>query len=191
MERVVPNYGPSLSVPARAAVSKHVLPIAEGEYQLEVDALGYVNRFSLLVTGASIELIPMSSVLAPHVLGGGFVEPEFTTFWRFPPRSLAFYCRRLPLAVHCDEVAESIVRDLGFTPHFFPSLGHPPYPEYHNEGPNVYGELQVRYFLYERDEDFARLRALICSFPPAYFHSYPQAAVNWRNEVVRVPDCPR
>jgi hypothetical protein len=174
VKRVFPSPQPCLGYDDVAAFAQH-LPVGWGEHTLRVVAQGETHEFKLRVSDAAIDLARVGPVLPAALLRRRLVDQEFSTFWRFPPRSLAFYCDASAAPEVCEAVARLLSTTVGLTPFQFGPDGHPPFPL-----PEAGSPMQIRYFLYSREEDLRQATQQLCSA-----HERTRLTMgfwSWRNE---------
>jgi len=147
-------YAPKICATALGpARSTSFLNISEGEYSLYFSYRGVTDRYVLNVSDSSIKITEGVSQ---------FTEPKFKLFWRYPPNSFAYLCgTTTETSWMCDVFLDTLFSEIMLEEFQFPDSGEIPYP---CSTSGYYYNAPVKYFLYEKDEDFDRAGEILKAY---------------------------
>jgi hypothetical protein len=161
---------PSITVPAYFAEG---VSLADGEYTVEVAFREHEDRYRLLSTP--------SALLLEREAVAGFTERAIDVFYRFPERSLAYFCNRGDESFErCDAFERSLRNRLGLEPLHF-SGGVNPYVYNHDVPAGAGADHRVSFFRYASEEDLTRAKEMICAFADES-PGVIAAVRSWRND---------
>jgi hypothetical protein len=159
------------------AVGESFVDLANGEYQLDFTSAGGIDRFTLTVTDAALEVTPGDGAVA---------RPRATRIWRYPPNSLAYVCGTTTATTGmCAECLERVVTEAGLQEIHFGPEGVVPYP---TTSSGHWVDTPARYFTYADAAAFQSAAAALIAYSRDVIGTQEGIGIsiqNWRNEHVR------
>jgi hypothetical protein len=156
------------------ALSREFLNISRGNYSLDF-IYGFLrDSYELIVTDSSIEVIKTISQ---------FTEPEFKVFWRYPPNSFVYLCgTTTETSWICQDFLNALVSEIGLEEFHFPDYGE---ICYQRSSMGHYYDMPARYFVYDKEEDFARAGQILEAYTKGVIVNYSGVGLsleNWKGE---------
>jgi len=152
------------------------LDLASGTYELAFSNGGCIDRFTLTVTDAALEITPSAATA---------VQPLHPRIWRYPRNSLAYVCGTTTTTTAMCEECLSQIRDAGDLQEVhFPPNGLVPYP---TASSGYWVNTPARYFTYADDAAFQRAANALAAYARDVIGSQQGIGIsmwNWRNELV-------
>lgn len=156
------------------AVSNEFLDISRGVYSLDFFYGFLKDSYELIVTDSSIEVINA----IPE-----FTEPEFKVFWRYPPNSFVYLCgTTTETSWICQDFLNVLLSEIDLNEFHFPDYGEICYPR---SSMGHYYDMPARYFIYDKEEDFARAGQILEAYAISVLVNYSGVGlslVNWKGE---------
>lgn len=171
MRGILPPQGPCPAV-LLPAFARFPLRLSPGLYALHLNYRLTTDNYILEVTDSAIRVRPQSTHFT-HVLT--------TLFWRFPPRTFAYYYRTADsLAALSQRFLELLQKQVALEEFQFPDSGAIAYSTFpHGGTPDP--QVGTRFFRYQTELDFDRAGAILKSFAQANTGSGIWM-VNWQNK---------
>src|SRR5699024_2528717 len=132
---------------------------ATAEYKLDVKPGEYRINFSYHNT-EHIQLTVTDSSLAVRAPQTHVIDPQTTTFWRYPERSFAYMCRsdRPEAKERCDELEQTLKRSFNLNAFSFPDYGIKPYPKVGKQYSHV------TYYGYQEETAFEQMGTVLNAY---------------------------
>lgn len=157
--------------PAR---STSYLNISIEEYLVYFSYRGVTDKYVLTVFDSSLGINEETS---------RFTKPELKLFWRYPPNSFAYLCGTMnETSWICDDFLDTLLGAINLEEFQFSDSGRIPYP---CSSSGSYYNMPVKYFYYEKEEDFDKAGEKLKSYTQNVVKPYLGIGIeliNWKNK---------
>lgn len=132
----------------------YMLDLQNGQYQLKIEYQDYSDEYYVNINSKSIEIESQYS---------SFTNPEYHTYWRYPPKSFMYHSKTSNETEWISEQFLDTLSNMIKLKEFqFPSYGKICYSNSWNSS-DIYN-LNYRYFYYENETDFEKAGHLLLNY---------------------------
>ena len=147
-----------------------------GIFEVEIRGNNFTDKYNLLISDS---LIILDGKETPNT------KPLISFLWRYPKNSFAYLCgTTLTDTTICKNFIDTLKNVINLTEFYFPDFGEIPYPK---SSQGHYYEANARYFYYENEDEFGKIKEVMRAFKQSYFptdNGVGLTIINWMNKKI-------